>query len=438
MSLSAFKKGPDYIDSAWLSLVAQADCRNLDTYLVDSDLVIRTFAQGSKRSDIAIIEGNRGLFDGQDSSGTHSTASLAKLLKAPVILVVNTQKATRTIAALIRGCVSFDPDVMIAGVILNRVAGLRHEKVITDSIKRYCGLPVLGAVPNLGDDAHLIPGRRLGLVTPSEYEQKRALEMKLSDIAGDFLDIEGLLAVARTARPLRTDAPLGERVPESASGAGVRVGYFRDTVFTFYYPENLEALEAAGARLVPVSSLDDRSLPRVDALYIGGGFPETHAERLVQNSTMLQSVKKAADDSMPVYAECGGLIYLSESVRRHETCFDMAAVFPLKLQMLDKPVGHGYSVVTVDRPNPFFDVGQQIKGHEFHYSGPSTGVQHLDSCLQVEKGVGIGDNRDGLLYHNTFASYTHIHATGVVDWAPNLVKAAADYRRSRENNHLAH
>jgi cobyrinic acid a,c-diamide synthase len=436
-SVSAFKKGPDYIDPAWLSSVSQTTCRNLDTYMVDPEVVVRSFVVHAEKSDISVIEGNRGVFDGGDLSGTHSTAQLAKLLEAPVVLVVDAAKSTRTIAAIVKGCIDFDPDLKVAGVVLNRVAGKRHLGILRDSIREYAGLPVLGAIPNLGDDSALIPGRHLGLVTPSEYQDDGDLQAKLRGIAESSLDVDGLIEVARSAGPLSCAAP---NPPCSRGTPGpAKIGYFRDSVFTFYYPENLEALEANGAQLLPISSLEDRGLPEVDALYIGGGFPETHAERLTLNRSMMQSVKEKALDGLPIYAECGGLIYLARSLRCNGVVYPMSGVFPIDLRMHSKPVGHGYTLLRVDTPNPFFAVGASIRGHEFHYSGPTDGLQQLESCMKMESGVGVASRRDGLVHANTLACYTHLHADGMESWASAMVSRAAAHtarRRSRriENN----
>jgi cobyrinic acid a,c-diamide synthase len=434
-SVSVFKKGPDYIDPAWLSSVSQTACRSLDTYMVDPEAVLRNFVVNADHSDISVIEGNRGLFDGRDVSGTHSTAQLAKLLEAPVVLVVNAAKSTRTLAAIVKGCLDFDPDVNIAGIILNRIAGKRHLAILRDSIAKYVGLPVLGAIPNLGDDSALIPGRHLGLVTPSECEFGASLHSRLRDIAENFLDVDGMIEIAKSAGSVSWAAP----DPSRAAPRRVKMGYFKDSVFTFYYPENLEALEANGAQLVPVSSLSDESLPEVDALYIGGGFPETHAEQLVRNRSMMNSVKREAMDGLPIYAECGGLIYLARSLRCKDVVYPMTGLFPVDLSMHAKPVGHGYTSVRVDAPNPFYAVGTSIRGHEFHYSGPTDRLQQLESCMSVESGVGVGNRRDGLVHANTLACYTHVHADGMESWASAMVSRAAAHaarRRSRriENN----
>ncbi|MFH1726522.1 MAG: cobyrinate a,c-diamide synthase [Elusimicrobiota bacterium] len=425
LGVSVFKKGPDYIDAAWLGKLAGAVCRNLDTYMVEPDEVYESFVSHAAGADVAVVEGNRGLFDGRDVEGANSTAELAKLLRAPVVLVVGASKTTRTIAAVVKGCQSFCPELDIAGVVLNKVAGKRHERVLTDAIGKYCGLPVLGVVPRMDDGPGLIGSRHLGLVTPAESGEDADLEARLTAIAG-HLDVDGLLDAARRAAPL----PGRERRRPPETPAKVKVGYFKDTVFTFYYPENLEALEAHGAELVPVSSLDDASLPDIDALYIGGGFPETHAGRLAQNGSMMESVRAAAEGGLPVYAECGGLIYLSRSLTWKGDRCPMAGVFPVDLVMRPRPAGHGYARLLVDRPNPFFEVGAAIKGHEFHYSCLTAAPEESMTCMRVETGTGLGEGRDGLLYKNTMACYTHIHADAVKDWAPRLVASAA-VRRGR-------
>jgi len=436
LSVSVFKKGPDYIDPAWLSSAAGTACRNLDIFMVDPAVVSQRFVSHASNSDIAVIEGNRGIFDGRDAEGKHSTAELAKLLGAPVILVVNATKVTRTVAAVVKGCLDFDPGVKIAGVVLNRVAGKRHLSVISDSIAAYCGVPVVGAIPKLGDDSTLIPGRHLGLVTPAEFgdgqvsDTPGVLESRLRGIADDHLDIDGMIEIARSAGPIESKTSSEEKTGKAVE---TKIGYFKDSVFTFYYPENLEALERQGARLVPISSLSDEALPEIDALYIGGGFPETHAEQLSQNCRMMESVKEAATAGLPIYAECGGLIYLARSLRWGDKVHPMAGVFPIDLRMSRRPVGHGYSIVRVDTPNPFYPVGTSIRGHEFHYSGPVDDDQKVTSCMTVETGVGIGGSRDGIIIENTLACYTHIHADGVADWASSLVSKAAAYAANRNN-----
>jgi len=423
LNVVPFKKGPDYIDPAWLGTVSGRTCRNLDTYLVDRDDVLSSFTRHAFGADISIIEGNRGLFDGKDLTGSHSTAGLAKLLQAPLLLVINATKATRTVAAMVKGCLAFDPELPIAGVILNKVAGPRHEKIIREAIETYCEVPVLGVISKLGDDASLLPGRHLGLVPPSEFPARDKMTDKLAAIATDYLDLDRIVEIASGAAELNGR----ETEPSADAARKVKIGYFDDTVFTFYYPENLEALQRSGAELVPVSSLADSNLPEIDALYIGGGFPETHANRLVENRSLMESVRSAAERGLPIYAECGGLIYLCRSLKYNDSRYPMAGVFPVDLEMRVRPVGHGYTLLEVDRPNPFFETGTIIKGHEFHYSGVISDLPDLSSCMAVKTGVGVGRGRDALVFNRTLACYTHIHADGIKNWAPAVVAAALEF-----------
>lgn len=423
LSVATFKKGPDYIDASWLAALGAAPCHNLDTYIMGCDAVYRNFATHAANADVSIIEGNRGLFDGVDASGTHSTAALARLLRAPVVLVVSAAKATRTLAALIDGCIAFEPDIRIAGIVLNKVAGARHERVIREAIAGRSGLPILGAVPRLGADADLIPSRHLGLVTPAEIDSRAELVQRLADLADRYLDTDGFHEIAGSAPPL--DFPMVR--PPRSSARRVRIGFFKDSAFTFYYPDNLAALRDAGAELVPISSLAPVPLPAIDALYMGGGFPETHAEQLAANDVLKSSVRAAADDGMPIYAECGGLIFLARSLTSNGTRYPMAGVFACDLAMHARPCGHGYTRLQVDRPNPFYGAGQPIVGHEFHYSALTGPPRPDETCMQVLKGVGLGNGRDGLLYKNTLASYTHIHADGVTTWAAGMVRLADRY-----------
>lgn len=421
----AFKKGPDYIDAAWLEFAAGHEARNLDTYIMGVEGVQRSFEQNCRRADVSLIEGNRGLFDGLDVRGTHSTAELAKLLHAPVILVLNVTKVTRTAASVVLGCLKLDPEVNIAGVILNNVAGQRHETIIRESIESICGVPVLGAIPKISGESCL-PGRHLGLITPAEHPGTGGLKEKIADIADRHIDGGRILEIAYGAPALRKSS-------RSTAGStseiekSVRIAYFRDSAFTFYYPENLEALQTAGAELIPVSSLRSASLPPCDGLYIGGGFPETHAGRLSENHSLLTDVHRQAHEGLPIFAECGGLIFLCRSISYENKTFALAGVFPLDLQMMPKPQGHGYMEVEVDTENPFFSVNTVIRGHEFHYSKVITGSDQANSIYAVKRGQGCFGHRDGLAFSNVLASYLHIHAIGTPIWAKNFVKLARDH-----------
>jgi cobyrinic acid a,c-diamide synthase len=454
LGVQAFKKGPDYIDAAWLSWAAGRAARNLDTFLCGVDGVVESFGEhgpahagaSNGPGGLDLVEGNRGLFDGVDANGTYSTAALATALDAPVVLVLNARKMTRTAAACVLGCTTLDPDLRLAGVILNHVAGERHESVARESIERVCGIPVLGALPRL-DAADGLPGRHLGLVTPDEHAGIGDLAGRLLDVARRHLDVDRLIRCARQAPPF--SRPAAVRAGAAGEGpqgkAAVTVGYVRDSAFSFYYPENLEALEARGATLVPVSSLAGAPLAAgLDGLYIGGGFPETHAAALAGNHAFLASLRAAAAGGLPIYAECGGLILLARSATWQGRRHDMAGVLPVDVEVCSRPQGHGYVVLSVDRPNPFFRVGQEIRGHEFHYSRLETRLSRrsptgeggrlalddapLETACAVLRGTGCGGGRDALVAGNVWASYTHVHAAGLPEWADGFVAAAS--RRS--------
>ncbi len=426
--LSVFKKGPDYIDAAWLAYAAGHVCYNLDTFLMDKGDIITSFISHSHNTEIAIIEGNRGLFDGKDIKGTHSTAELAKLLKTPVVLVVDVTKMTRTTAAIINGCKDFDPDLILAGVILNNVAGKRHQEIVTKTITEFCKLPVLGAIPKLGKKAKLIPGRHLGLIPPTEFSSNEELPSILSEIAEKYLNVNELKKIAKYASEISVSLNTNENI--KSCDKDVKIGYFNDSVFTFYYPDNLEALQELGAELVPISSIKDNKLPQIDALYIGGGFPETHAKQLSANRELMVEINNKAHLGLPVYAECGGLIYLCNSLKWNDESFPMTGLFDIDLQMNEKPIGHGYTEIKIDQPNSYFKTGETLRGHEFHYSGPAVSLDNQLGCMAMSKGAGLGNKRDGLVYKNVIASYTHLHALGTKSWAPSLVRNAREYRSS--------
>jgi len=428
LPVRAFKKGPDYIDAAWLAWASGHPTRNLDTFLMGFDRAAGSFLRHATPEGLSLIEGNRGLYDGADAQGTHSTAELAKTLGAPVVLVVNATKATRTAAALVLGCQRLDPDVRIVGVVLNRVAGARHERVLREAVESICGIPVLGVLPRASGDAP-IPGRHLGLVTPEEFTQTGPLERNLLELARGRLDIEALLAMARQAPLLNCPAAETSQPPD---GRGLKVGYVHDAAFTFYYPENLEALAAAGAELVPVSALSDGSLPPdLDALYLGGGFPETHGARLAANRPFLEAVRGAALAGLPIYAECGGLMLLSEAIVWQGESYPMAGVLPFRVEVCPAPQGHGYTVLEVDAPNPFFPVGLTLRGHEFHYSRlVAEGAPPPTACA-VRRGTGTRGGRDGVVLGNVWAGYTHLHALGTPEWSRAVIGAARTFQPVR-------
>jgi cobyrinic acid a,c-diamide synthase len=422
----AFKKGPDYIDAAWLTWASGHPARNLDSYLAGFSGIVRSFVRKACQEGLNLIEGNRGVYDGADPQGTHSTVELAKTLQAPIILVVDASKTTRTVAACVLGCQKLDPDANIAGVILNHTNGQRHRRVIGDAIEADCGIPVLGAIPNLGEG--LLPERHLGLVPPLEHPSASDdLASRIADRLSGCLDFTKLFEVSRRAPSLSYDDE-----PVASAPRVCTIGYFRDSAFTFYYPENLEALEAAGANLLPIDSLRAAKLPdQIDALYIGGGFPETHAAALSRNTTLLRSVRTRAEQGLPVYAECGGLMILSRAIRTQGQSYTMAGVLPFEVEVCQKPQGHGYVELHVDYENPFFPAGSKIKGHEFHYSRIVDTHPVPQTVCSVVRGAGCGEGRDAVVAGNVWAAYTHLHALGTPQWASGLVAAARKFASTR-------
>jgi cobyrinic acid a,c-diamide synthase len=428
VSTRAFKKGPDYIDAAWLSWASGGPARNLDTYLTGREKAATIFLANSVPDGLNLIEGNRGLFDGLDARGTHSTAELAKLLKAPVLLVVNAAKVTHTVAALVLGCVKLDPQVRIEGVILNHVSGSRHESVARRSVELECGVPVLGVLPNV-EAGNLLPNRHLGLVTPQEHGNSDLLrETLLAAVQGRF-DTARILKLAESV-PALPGCP--KDTSESENGRGLRIVYLKDSAFTFYYPENLEALESSGAELLPISALAAATLPEdLDALYIGGGFPETHSSALSQNSSLLASIHEHALKGLPVYAECGGLMLLAQAIRWKGNRFPMAGVLPFEVEVCARPQGHGYAELLVDSSNPYYPVGTRIRAHEFHYSKIIPAGALPPTACAVQRGTGCFDERDGILMENVWASYAHVHAAGTPEWNQGFLAQAQKFRRRR-------
>jgi cobyrinic acid a,c-diamide synthase len=428
--VAVFKKGPDFIDAGWLGRAAGRPCYNLDLFMMEGESILRSFQQHTEGADAALIEGNRGLFDGIDESGRYSTARLAKLLKTPVFLIVDCTKASSTIGAVVLGCRTYDPEVDIRGIILNNVSPGRHESVIRKAIEQSSGIPVVGAIPRQKNGE--FPERHMGLTPFHEHPEVEQAISASAAAAEKYLDLPVLWKAVRDVPEL--DVPAAVVFPDRYSGEEKRavIGVIRDTAFQFYYPDNLEALEQQGASLREINALHDRTLPEIDALYIGGGFPETQAAELAANESFCRSVKAAADDGLPIYAECGGFIYLGRSLTVGEKSYPMTSVLPIDFILERRPQAHGYTVMQTGRESPFLDNGVVVKGHEFHYSRPETGDELQPMAYQMVRGHGIDGKGDGIVYKNVLAAYTHLHALGTPEWSKALVKKADEYRKSRQ------
>jgi cobyrinic acid a,c-diamide synthase len=307
---------------------------------------------------------------------------------------------------------------------LNRVGTKRQERVIREAIALVTSVPVLGAIPRLSFD-HL-PPRHLGLVMPNEREDReRALDL-MGDAVELGVDVEAIHCLAEEAPYLVSQAGIGSRMASAKDQ--VRIGILRDDAFSFYYPENLAALVAHGAQLVPISPLRDAELPAVNALYAGGGYPEEHAAELSGNTRFRQALAARIAEGLPVWAECGGLMYLASALVNQGERYPMVGALPIEIEQTRRPQAHGYVEARVDGQNPFLSSGTQLRGHEFHFSRVTSEAGSVKTVLSLQTGVGIGGGRDGLVVGNVFASYLHLFAPGAPEWAPALVRAAREAR----------
>jgi len=422
--VAVFKKGPDYIDAGWMSMAAGRPCYNLDPYLMTPEAIVTTFQEHLHGNAYAVVEGNRGIFDGVNAQGEFSTAELAQLLELPVLLVVNCSKTTRTVAALVLGCEAFDPRIRIAGVILNQIATPRHESIIRQSIETYTDVPVLGIMPRLKQD--IFPMRHLGVTPHQEYDAAGEAVARLAALVETNFDLDAI--VARMPGTVPVPPRSTPAMPQE-----VTIGVLRDAAFQFYYEENLEALTRAGARLVMIDALHAEALPtELDGLYIGGGFPETSAKQLAENIAFRRSVREQIDAGLPVYAECGGLIFLGRSIVLQGKEYPLAGVFPVTFGISGKPQAHGYSNFVVEQANSFYPVGTRIKGHEFRYSMIRDWEgQPEELVLRMERGTGFMGGRDGLVKNNTLAMYTHVMASGTPQWVEGFIAAVRRYTGKR-------
>lgn len=427
--VAPFKKGPDFIDAGWLAFAADRPCYNLDPFLMNEDQIMGSFLSRSNDSDLSLIEGNRGLFDGLDLDGSSSTAWLAKLLRAPVLIILDVSMSTRTMAAVVKGCQAFDPNVYIAGVILNRVAGERQETLITDAIQKYCGIPVVGSVPKLREN--LFPERHMGLVPFQERDQAEKSVSWAREIVQRHLQVDQIWEIANRAGDIKACRYAASKPKAAVTNDSPRIGFIRDRAFWFYYPENLEQLERMGAVMVEIDAISSPELPHLDALYIGGGFPETQAQALADNRGFRNGLRGEIEKGLPVYAECGGFMYLGERLLVDNRSYPMVGALPVEFVLQKGPQGHGYTVMEVTSPNLFYPEGEEIRGHEFHYSRPIFIRDHgLKFAFRVVRGRGIDGERDGVCRKNVLATYTHVHAAGNPKWAKSLYLAALAHKKT--------
>ena len=424
ISVAPYKKGPDYIDPMWLSRASEHDCHNLDFQTMSNDEMLATISLYSKGADISIIEGNKGLFDGVALDGSNSNAAVAELTKTPVVLVIDTQGMTRGIAPLLLGYQAFNKNINIAGVILNKVGGPRHEKKLRDVIKEYTNITVVGAVPRV--EELNITERHLGLIPSNEATDTKELIAKIASVIEQHVDIDLFIKIASSAEALpNTD----HKITTKQKPLTLKVGIARDAAFGFYYPGDLNAFENEGVELVPFDTLKDKTLPDVDALFIGGGFPESWMTELEANTSLRKQIKEAIESGLPAYAECGGLMYLSQSINWQGKKSQMVSVIPADIIMNERPQGRGYVSLKQTKDALWNNNigGADIFAHEFHYSSfKNTDVLDSNSDIkyayEMKRGSGITGIHDGLIYKNLIANYAHLRDTSRYHWVSEFVQ----------------
>ena len=418
--VQTFKKGPDYIDPMWLYRASGRPCYNLDFNTQTSAEILATFGRNARGAGFSLIEGAKGLHDGVDVEGADSSAALAKLLRAPVVLVVDAYGMARGIAPLVLGYAAFDRETRIAGVILNKVGSERQAGKLRCALERYTDIPVLGAVGR--DQGIAVRERHLGLTTPGETEKSDVIVESARRAVADGVDLARLSEIAAEASALPEPAQPLER-PRKPD---VRIAIARDEAFGFYYPDDLEAFERAGARLAFFDALRDRRLPDCDGLFIGGGFPETQAARLAANASMRESIRRALGAGLPAYAECGGLMYLSRSIAWGDARWPMVGAIPADARMTDRPQGRGLIVLEETGKAPWSVREGPFPAHEFHYAALEGLAPGAKFGYSVRRGAGVDGRRDGVVIGSLMAGFSHLRNTLAYPWVDRFV----DYARS--------
>ena len=435
MRVATFKKGPDYIDPKWLHHASNRECWNLDFFTMGHEEIKTCFDLHRRNADVTIIEGNKGLYDGLDVEGSDSNAALVSELNVPVVLVIDVVGITRGIASLLKGYVSFDPDVKIVGVILNRVASPRQEGKLRAAIERYTSLPVIGAIGR--DPALSIDERHLGLVPENEESEATDKVDRISDVIEKSVDLDQLLELTSAEIHPEFNPVLKSNSDDRTLGrltAGpLKIGIARDRAFGFYYPDDIAAFESAGVELVPFDTLSGQCLPEVDGLFIGGGFPECFIGDLAANKTMRSEIKMFIESGGPAYAECGGIMYLSCSISRRDQSGPMVGVIPAHTKVLDRPVGRGYVQLRVRSDHPWTAVrenaGSLIPAHEFHHSSLEPVDADWPTAFTVERGHGLDGGRDGIHIYNLLAGYAHQRHVQANPWVDAFVDFVHEHRK---------
>jgi cobyrinic acid a,c-diamide synthase len=427
LKVAPFKVGPDFIDPGYHRLVTGVASLNLDAWISPPGFVKESFARHAAGADIAVIEGVMGLFDGiEGGSDAGSTAQIAKLLGAPVLLVIDAGRQAGSVAALANGFAGFDPSLRVAGVILNNVGSPNHQAILSEALAAGCPkLPIIGCIPR--DPALAIASRHLGLVTAEEEPLSPSFRARLAEVMDRHLDLDLLLRIAGTAAPVLTPA-----LAPRAQGEPVRIAVARDAAFCFVYEENLRLLEEQGGELVPFSPLADPGLPKgCCGVYLPGGYPELYHAALAANLSLKEELRRVVESGMPCYAECGGFIYLSRGIRFAEGLAELVGIFPVAARMLPRRKALGYREVEFTADGPLGPAGTRARGHEFHYSEMEPMPAEVERLYRVTKrGADLGT--EGYRYQNCLASYIHLHFGSASPLAEGFVESCRGYQqRSR-------
>lgn len=421
--VQSFKVGPDYIDPGFHTIASGRPSYNLDTWLVPKERLVPFFTAMVKDVEFSIIEGVMGLYDG-GREGISSTATIAKALSAPVILVIDCKAMGESAAAIAKGFRDYDPDVPFGGVILNRLGSANHEQMIRHGMEKI-GVPVIGAIYR--NDAMKSPERHLGLTPVTEIDPTETIET-IRQVVTDMVDMEALVQLGNTAPAL----PLENDVDSNHKEKVARIGVAYDEAFSFYYPASLHALEEAGAELVYFSPLQDYHIPNVDGLVFGGGFPEMFLPQLEKNTDMRESICQAADRGMPIYAECGGLMYLCQSISDFDGKeYAMVGVVPATCHMQHELQRVGYVTATAKADSILLPKDHTVRGHEFHFSTMEPTVDDFPWAFALEGGRKVQHYIGGYNNGHVLASYLHLNFAGTPEGARRLVEQCATFRRNQ-------
>ncbi len=428
LRVAPFKVGPDFIDPGHHQQITGRVSRNLDGWMLSRHTNRQVFARGGLGCDICVVEGVMGLFDGYDGlSEAGSTAQMSKWLNLPVILVVDARSMARSAAALVQGFENFDPPLTFAGVVFNRIGSQRHLRYLREAVEDHVRMPCLGGIER--DETIEIPERHLGLMTREDFALSGESVQRLAGKIDDAVDIDRLLALI----PEFSSQSVADPATTAPDSRRVRIGIARDRAFCFYYQDNLDLLTASGAELVEFSPVEDAQLPpNLAGIYLGGGYPELFADRLEANRLMRDQVLKSSRSGMPVYAECGGLMYLGKSLEDQQgKTHTMAGCLPVETRMLPRRRSLGYRQVTLQRQTVLGGPGDVLRGHEFHYSELSGSPQQLDRVYLIADREGHKSLQEGYTVGNTLGSYVHLHFGSHPQAAENFVQCCRGYDRSR-------